>query len=684
MNLILMSGFPLPFLSLAPVCRLQQGILKIVENSGLAITLFLLIHPTHRHWRFRCNPVIAILLAVNWMCLVAPEGRAQNGGGNNSHAKRVLLIFSESRDLPGNVLMEQAMRTEMLKDNTNRIEFFTESLDSAHFPDPKHYRLFRDYVKNKYAGENLDLMMMFMARDFMLAQELPSSLASNLPSILVGVNDLDAPQQPRGRLTTGIIQRFDVEGTLKFIFRLQPETRRVVVVGGSSTADQVLLERIRETTRSVVGVDFQFWTNRPVGEIYESAKTLPEGTVILLGTVQRDVTDQPFYTSLVARKLAPFASVPVYVLGDGLIGTGAVGGSVVDFERLGTSAGELASRVLAGTPTSQFPMKIQSSGVPMVDWPALQRWNIMPSRLPADCIVRYRPRSLWETHWKLMVLVGIGFLAQAITIAALLAQGSRQRRAEAEILKQRTELAHVTRVSMMGQLATALTHELNQPLGAILRNAEAAEIYLQNDKPNLKEVRAILTDIRRDDKRAGNVIDRMRSLFKRQRLTSGTLDLRDLVEDTMAMARPDASVRQVKLKVEMPPNLPPAQGDRVHVQQVLLNLILNGMDAMNAIPKSRRSLVVTVSETKRNNLQVRVTDCGIGVAPDNAARIFDPFFTTKSDGMGMGLAISRTIIEAHGGEIWMESSATEGTTFTFILPPAGLDKANPGDLPAAL
>ena len=625
-----------------------------------------------------------MLLAVGWMCLLASQSRAQNGGGDNSHPKRVLLIFSESRDLPGNVLMEQAVRGEMLKDSTNRVEFFTESLDSSHFPNPRHYRLFQDYVKNKYAGQNLDLVMMFMARDFMMAQELPPSLASNLPSILVAVNDLETPQPIRGRPFMGIFQRFDVEGTFRFIFQLQPETRRVVVVGGTSKADQALLGNIVETARSVAGVDFEFWTNRPVTEIYEEAKVLPEGTVILLGTMQRDVTGEPLYTSQVARKLAPFASVPVYVLSDGLIGSGAVGGSVVDFEWLGTRAGELASRVLAGVPANQFPMKVQSNGVPMVDWQAMERWNIKSSQLPANCVVRYKPRSVWENHWELVVLVGIGFLAQAVTIAALLVQRSRQRKAEAEILKQRTELAHVARVSMMGQLATALTHELNQPLGAILRNAEAAEIYLQSDQPNLREVRAILTDIRRDDKRAGNVIDRMRSLFRRQQLTSGTLNLQDLVEDTVAMARPDALTRQVKLKVEIPPNLPPAQGDRVHVQQVLLNLILNGMDAMNTIPKSRRALVVGVVETKHGNLQVKVSDCGTGIAPDDANHIFDPFFTTKSNGMGMGLAISRTIIEAHGGEIWMESSATEGTTFTFILPPAGLDKVKPGDLPAAL
>jgi len=282
----------------------------------------------------------------------------------------------------------------------------------------------------------------------------------------------------------------------------------------------------------------------------------------------------------------------------------------------------------------------------------------------------------------LILFVGTALVVQAMTIAALLVQQRLRRQAEMEIQRQRTELAHVARVSMMGQLASALTHELNQPLGAILRNAEAAEIFLQSDQPNLEEIRQILTDIRRDDKRAGNVIDRMRSLFKRRSLVPGRLDLRDLLEDTAAMLQPDAAARQTKLKLEMPPELPPAQGDRVHVQQVLLNLILNGMDAMNSIPSARRTLAVRAAETKNGNLQVSVSDRGTGIAPDAAVHIFEPFFTTKSTGMGMGLAISRTIIEAHGGDIWMRSSAMDGTTFTFILPPAGLEKVKAGDLPA--
>jgi signal transduction histidine kinase len=601
-----------------------------------------------------------------------------------ARTKRVLLIFGDSRDLPGNVMLEQAVRSELQNHASDRIEFFAESLDASRFPDPEHYRLFKDYIKNKYSEQNLDLVMFFMSRDFSLAKEMPNVLATNLPMVFVVANDLNVPAPPNGHPFTGIFQHFDIAGTMQFIFRLQPDTRRVVVIGGVSPADQITMGRVSEMAQSVAGVQFDFWTNRPVTDCYKAAESLPPGTVILLCTVQRDITGQNFYTTQIAQTLTASASVPVYVLAEGLIGTGSLGGNVINLQGVGAEAGTLALQALAGRPVSQIPIEIHSNGTPMVDWRALQRWNISKSRLPADCSIRYRPISVWEQYRTAILLAGAVVLAQALTIASLLVQRRHRRKAEAEILQKRMELAHVARVSTMGQLASALTHELNQPLAAILRNTEAAEIFLQNPRPDLKEVQAILADIRKDDQRAGNVIDQMRMLLKRRKLVSGPLDLRELVEDTVALVRPDASARQIHLTTIISPHLPDAQGDRVHVQQVLLKLILNGMDAMRPIPKAQRSLIVRVGQTDDGNLQVAVRDHGTGIAPADAARIFEPFFTTKPTGMGMGLAISRTIIEAHGGDIRMESKATEGTTFTFTLPRMGSEKAKDTDLPSAL
>jgi signal transduction histidine kinase len=627
------------------------------------------------------------LLACFLMMAGVSDGDAQTQAFNEAETssnKHVLMIFSEARDLPGNVLMEQAAKQVMLANPTSNIEFFTESLDASRLPNPGNYHVFGDYIRDKYSGQKVDLVMMFMARNFRLANEMSTALATNIPSVFVMLNDQDVTNPPAGRPSVGIFQRSDIPGTIKFIFRLQPETRRVVVIGGVSANDQKTLGRIAEVARTVDGVKFEFWTNRPVDEVCREARTLTLGTVILLATVQRDAAGQPFSTPEVAQLLAPSAGVPVYVLGEGSIGTGALGGSVVNFDELGAEAGRLALFALSGEPVSRIPVEVRTKGTPMVDWRALERWDIKQSRLPVGSVIRYQPHSLWEEHRELILFVIAALAVQAITIVALLVQHRRHRRAQAQIERQRTELAHVSRVSTAGQLASALTHELNQPLGAILRNAEAAELFLQSNPPNLEEVRAILTDIRRDDKRAGNVIDRLRALYQRRSLVLGPLDLCELVADTIALTRTDAAARHVKVTAELPPQLPAAHGDRVHLQQVMLNLILNGMDAMTAVPKAKRLLTVRAWESKNANLLLAVTDRGTGIAPEDAARIFEPFFTTKINGMGMGLAITQTIIEAHGGDIWVESNGTDGTTFTVILPPAGQAKVRDGDLPASI
>lgn len=623
-----------------------------------------------------------VFFALYLTVLAIQKGSAQTSNEvETASTKHVLMIFSEARDLPGNVLMEQGVKQELLAGSTDNVEFFTESLDTSRFPNPEYFQIFGDYIRNKYSGQKLDLVMMFMARNLALARAMNTALATNIPSVYVELNDLDDSLSSTGRPYTGIFQWPDIRGTLKFIFRLQPETRRVVVMGGVSANDQKTLGQIADVARTVDGIKFEFWTNQPVDELCRTAHKLSAGTVIMLAAWQRDAAGQPFNTIEVAQLLAPRAGVPIYVLGEGSIGTGALGGSVVNFDALGEEAGKLALSALNGKPVSQIPIEVRTNGTPMVDWRVLEKWHIKQSRLPVGCEIRYQPQSLWEEHKKLIVFVGAGLLAQAITIVALLIQRRRHRRVQAQVERQRTELAHVSRVSTMGQLASALTHELNQPLGAILRNAEAAELFLQSTPPNFEEVRAILTDIRRDDKRAGNVIDRMRSLYQRRSLVLGPLDLSDLVTDTVALTQTDAAARHVKVNAELPQQLPSAHGDRVHLQQVLLNLILNGMDAMTAVPKARRVLTIRVSETKNGNLRVAVIDHGTGIAPEDAVRVFEPFFTTKMNGMGMGLAISQTIIEAHGGDIWVESKGTDGTTFTFILPPTGRPRVKDGDLP---
>lgn len=245
---------------------------------------------------------------------------------------------------------------------------------------------------------------------------------------------------------------------------------------------------------------------------------------------------------------------------------------------------------------------------------------------------------------------------------------THRKQVEAELLRQRAELAHVSRVSTLGELAASVAHELNQPLGAILANAEAAELFLEQEPPALHELRPILAAICKDDERAGEVIRRMRNLLRKRELERVPVDINSLVEDVLKLVSGDASLRGVSLSADLAPGLPKVYGDRVHLQQVLLNLLVNGMDAMAGQACERRRMWVRSQAGAENQIELAVIDSGQGVEPEKLKRLFEPFFTTKANGMGMGLSIARTIIEAHHGRIWAENNTTGGAAFRILLP----------------
>jgi two-component system, LuxR family, sensor kinase FixL len=245
-----------------------------------------------------------------------------------------------------------------------------------------------------------------------------------------------------------------------------------------------------------------------------------------------------------------------------------------------------------------------------------------------------------------------------------------RRRIEMELQELRNQLAHSSRVSMMGQLSSALAHELSQPLGAILRNAEAAELFLKHEPPDLEELQAILEDIRRDDQRAGDVIDRLRALLKRGSFTPRAVSVNDLLDNVETLTRIEFAARKVQLQVAATKGLPAVVGDPVHLQQVLLNLVVNAADAVQHLPADRRKVTLQAARRGTTEVEFAVSDLGSGIDSEKLGRLFEPFFTTKPDGMGIGLSISRTIIEAHRGRIWAENNARAGATFRFTLPMA--------------
>ena len=253
------------------------------------------------------------------------------------------------------------------------------------------------------------------------------------------------------------------------------------------------------------------------------------------------------------------------------------------------------------------------------------------------------------------------------TVAAQLDLAIERKRAEEQLRRAQAELAHVVRVTTMGELASSIAHEVNQPLGAIVGNADICLRWLKDDSPNLVQIREALEDIASDGNRASQVIARIRSLLRKRQPEQTPLDLSEVARDVIDLVAHEVQQKQVTLHAELGTGLPLVAGDRVQLQQVLLNLVMNSIDAMNGI-KDREPELKVKTEPFQGDALAMVSDCGVGIDMSMADNLFKPFHTTKPGGMGMGLAISRSIIESHRGKLWAEPNQRAGVTFKFTLP----------------
>jgi len=291
-------------------------------------------------------------------------------------------------------------------------------------------------------------------------------------------------------------------------------------------------------------------------------------------------------------------------------------------------------------------------------------------------LLRARTRALEDARRLLAMTAGNaevlrGMVREArtdrVTTEELHAQlHAERRRHERESALQRDELAHLSRVAMLGELSGALAHEINQPLSAILANAQAAQRLLRMDPPELTEIGDILADIVTDDRRAGDVIQRLRTWLRKEHVEHVAVGVNDLVLDTLHLIRSDLLHRGIDVQLELSGDLPRVAGDRIQLQQVLLNLIMNACDAMDAVPFPH---VLRVSTTETGiGARVDVVDRGPGIASTIFATMFDPFESTKSSGLGMGLAVCRSIVDAHEGRIWADNLPGGGARLSFELP----------------
>jgi C4-dicarboxylate-specific signal transduction histidine kinase len=330
----------------------------------------------------------------------------------------------------------------------------------------------------------------------------------------------------------------------------------------------------------------------------------------------------------------------------------------------------LALRILDGAPPSDFPVARGDYMRPIFDWRELQRWNVRETRLPPGSEVLFRQLSFWE-QYRGLALAGAGIIAvQATLITGLFLERRRRSAAELEAHRRSAEVAHMNRRAGIAALSASIAHELNQPLGAILSNAEAAELLLDRQPLDVTLVKEMLTDIRQSDQRAADVITHMRELLRRDDSEPLEIDMNDVIRHVIELLAPEARQRGIAFSTALDSRRLSVRANSVHMQQVVLNLALNGMDAMRDVAPGNRRLTIQTALLDNATVEVAISDSGPGLPVDMLKRVFEPFFTTKPEGIGLGLSIAHTIIERAGGSISAENRPTGGAVFRFSLPAA--------------
>ena len=584
-------------------------------------------------------------------------------------ARRVLLMHATDLLAPSTIEQDAISRRVISEVSPMPVEFYSVGFDELRSVGPSIEDDLIAVLLKQYSERPPDLIV-FHGLMHNLYSRNRDRLWPGVPVMFTGVaaHRLGDPAFPKGIPTSAIT--FDLPGTVDLAEHLQPGAHRLLLIVGTASYDRLWVE---VANRQLAGYrqrfEIEMTTGRSVKEIEEIVAGLNSDTIVVFLSMYRDGSERIFSNVLLTRDLAALSPVPIFAVNPYRIADGAIGGSVVNWAGQGPAIADLARRLLAGEPPVSIPNPPPVPAVCRIDWRRVERWNIPARRIPSNCEILFREPPFWVRYRTETILIALIVILQATLIALLLRQRHVRRQALVQAERQRLELTHASRLSMVGELSASIAHEINQPLAAIHMNASVGEDLLDAANPQLAEIKAIFGDIRRDDERASEVIKKLRELLQKRPVEMIPIEINEPMRAVLRFLSVTARHRDIFIRTELAEGLPAIMGDRVQLQQVVMNLVMNAIDAMSDSPPGRKVLTVRTQQGQDGLVEVSVSDAGPGIEPAAVASVFDPFFTTKPQGMGLGLSISRTIVQSHGGRIWVESDSG-GATFRLVIPAA--------------
>lgn len=500
------------------------------------------------------------------------------------------------------------------------------------------------------------------------AKKNRAQLFPDSPLLLAATDRRFIDSAPLGDNETTVAVDNNGSGIVDDILRVLPQTSTVFVVISSGEQGAFWRQQLdREFARFRGRVTFEWFVGRTFKEIVRRVSMLPPGRAILYLTFGQDGKGGAYADEQALEQLHAAANAPIFGTQSSALGHGVVGGTLMSIDQLTATATDVAFRLLNGESPSRVRPPVQRPGPPVFDWRELQRWNISESRLPAGSHVFYREPTLWEQYRRYVLATAAILLVQASLIAALVYERRVRRIAEAESLRSLAIAADVDRRAAMSALSGAVAHDLNQPLAAIRFNAEAAQKMIAARRALPEEIASIFTDILSSETRAHAIVQRHRQMLQRREFERRPVDMSAVARDAIALVAHVAKTRGVLLedKVSGEPCL--VLGDHVMLQQVVVNLLLNAMDAMIDTPV-RALLVSVLDDVDEGAVIISVRDRGVGLPSGIGDRLFQPFYTSKADGVGIGLTIVHSIVQAHGGTVAAVNNPEGGATFSFRVP----------------
>jgi signal transduction histidine kinase len=593
---------------------------------------------------------------------------------DHSATRNVLVLFSFSPSIPTYRYLIEGINQELTAEFGDSYNIQMEFLESERYPEGEYPLERFDLYNKKYIDARPDLLICVGMDIVRIIKRCGAPYLRSLPAISVDLSEskYGIPfDMMLNRHTTLIAMELDPLKTISEALEIFPATTSLYFVCGTSRIDNVYEKVTREAVKHIdAKISISFITDKAMNEVVSIVKNLPGNSLIFVPSLVTDALKVPYFNPESVRLISRSANVPVFTFSDIGIGDGSFGGEILSFKKAGQICGESAVNILKGTDPAAIKIDCNACYDYLLDERLLVKWNRTGlERKKPGIVVMFREESFIQKYKWLVASVVLFLIFQTFLISNLIRMNRRQREMTSHIVdtdRRYMEIVLEDRILRMGMLTASLSHELNQPLSAILSTAQAGKRFTEADKTDPFLLQEIFNNIIEDNNRAASILRSIRGMLKMDKREKERVNLNNLITETSDLYYSKAVEQNTKLMFFLADKPVFVMADAIQIQQVLLNLITNAVQSTEQKQGSTR--IVNIHQyTEDDYVTVSVRDYGKGIDESIMKKLFKPFVTTKTDGSGIGLSLGKLIIEDHQGKIWARNMADGGAEFSFKL-----------------